>query len=87
MRELYERTSRPLTRPVRRYRWLAAVYDLDPGQKFLYARARTRAAELLRLSPGSAVLDVDCGTGRNFPLVEAHIGNAGSSESTSRWRC
>ncbi len=61
----------------RRYRQLAAVYDLDPGQRFLYARARTWAVELLRLSPGCAVLDVACGTGRNFPLVEARIGHTG----------
>ncbi len=61
----------------RRYRQLAGVYDLDPGQRFLYARARARAVELLRLSPGCEVLDVACGTGRNFPLVQARIGHTG----------
>ena len=67
----------PLDAARRRYLRLAAVYDIDPGQRFLYARARTRAVELLQLSPGSAVLDVACGTGRNFPLVEARIGRSG----------
>ena len=61
----------------RRYQWLAAVYDYDLGQRFLYAQARSRAVELLRLSPGSAILDVACGTGRNFSLIEARIGQTG----------
>ena len=67
----------PLDAARRRYRWLAAVYDLDPGHKFLYAQARTRAVELLRLAPGCTVLDVACGTGRNFPLLEAATGPTG----------
>jgi demethylmenaquinone methyltransferase/2-methoxy-6-polyprenyl-1,4-benzoquinol methylase len=61
----------------RRYGRLAAIYDLDPGQRLFYARARARAVESLRLSPGCAVLDVACGTGCNFPLVEARIGHTG----------
>ena len=60
----------------RRYGRLAAVYDLDPAE-VVYTRARRRAVELLRLTPRSAVLDVACGTGRNFPLLEARIGASG----------
>ncbi len=32
-------------------------------------RRRERAIGLLRLQPGAAVLDVACGTGRNFGLI------------------
>ncbi len=70
-------STSPLDTARRRYGWLAAIYDLDPGQRFLYAQARSRTVEMLRLSPGSAVLDVAFGTGRNFPLIEARIGHSG----------
>lgn len=66
-----------LARVRRRYRWLAPVYDLDPGERLLYAKARGRAIELLGPSRGAAVLDVACGTGRNLPLLWERVGPAG----------
>lgn len=41
------------------------------------ARHRHRAVELLSLSPGESVVDVACGTGVNFPLLERHLGPTG----------
>ena len=36
-----------------------------------------RAVQALRLRPGGTVVDVACGTGQNFPLIEQAIGPAG----------
>lgn len=67
----------PLGRVRRRYEKLAPVYELTLGER-LYARARRRAVELLRLAPGATVVDIACGTGLNFPLIEERIGPAGA---------
>ncbi|PZS36820.1 MAG: hypothetical protein DLM58_00835 [Pseudonocardiales bacterium] len=37
-----------------------------------------RAIELLRLQPGDRVLDVGCGTGLNFALLDAAVGPTGT---------
>jgi len=42
-----------------------------------YGRPRRAAIAQLRLEPGDAVLDIACGTGLNFPLIEAGIGPEG----------
>lgn len=60
-----------------RYGWVAAIYDRANLEGILYADARRRAVELLELRPGARVLDVACGTGANFDLVEQRIGRAG----------
>lgn len=44
----------------------------------LHGGHRLKAVELLRLEPGQAVLDVPCGTGANFPLLEERVGPTGS---------
>jgi demethylmenaquinone methyltransferase/2-methoxy-6-polyprenyl-1,4-benzoquinol methylase len=62
----------------KRYRRLAPVYDYGLGERLLYTRARERAVELLRLAPGASVLDLVCGTGLNFPLIQERIGPAGT---------
>lgn len=61
----------------RRYGWVASIYDWANLEGLLYADARARAIELLDLRPGARVLDVACGTGANFPLIEQRIGPTG----------
>src|SRR5215208_6705540 len=61
----------------RRYGWLAAIYDWANLEGVLYADARARAIERLDLRPGARVLDVACGTGANFTLIEDRIGPSG----------
>jgi ubiquinone/menaquinone biosynthesis C-methylase UbiE len=62
-----------------RYDRLAPVYGLF---EWLYALpllgVRRRSVEALRLAPGDSVLEVGCGSGRNFALVEERIGPRGS---------
>ena len=61
----------------RRYGWVASIYDWANLEGVLYADARTRAIDLLDLRPGARVLDVACGTGANFALIEQRIGPSG----------
>ena len=61
----------------RRYGWVASIYDWANLEGALYADARARAIELLDLRPGARVLDVACGTGANFALIERRIGPSG----------
>jgi ubiquinone/menaquinone biosynthesis C-methylase UbiE len=68
----------PLGRVRGRYGKLASVYELTLGERLLYADARRRAIKSLQLSPGATVVDVACGTGFNFPLIEERIGPSGT---------
>jgi ubiquinone/menaquinone biosynthesis C-methylase UbiE len=61
----------------RRYGWVASIYDWANLERVLYADARVRAIELLDLRPGARVLDLACGTGANFALIEQRIGHTG----------
>jgi ubiquinone/menaquinone biosynthesis C-methylase UbiE len=61
-----------------RYGRLARIYDWANLEPLLYSDARTRAIELLGLRPGARVLDLACGTGVNFVLIEQRIGTSGS---------
>lgn len=61
----------------RRYGRVASIYNWANLEGLLYAQARARAIELLDLSPGARVLDVACGTGANFALIEERIGPSG----------
>lgn len=65
-----------------RYTVIAPRYDNIVGRYtrlVLYPMQRYRrlAVESLRLSPGATVLDIGCGTGLNFPLIEDKIGPSG----------
>ncbi len=54
------------------YDWLTPAYLLGNEK-----RLRTKTIEALNLQPGQTVLDVACGTGRNFPLILEKIGPRG----------
>ena len=60
-----------------RYSVGTGAYDLLSGEWPVYRRARVAAIAALDLSPGARVLDVCCGTGLNFPLLQERIGPAG----------
>jgi len=57
-----------------KYRQGVAAYD-DANR---FRRLRRIATARLELQPGDVVLDVACGTGLNFPLLEDGIGPQGS---------
>lgn len=63
------------------YRKKAKHYDLtsrfSPVPGYPEQAQRRRAVAALGLRPGDAVVDVACGTGRNFALIEAAIGPRG----------
>jgi demethylmenaquinone methyltransferase/2-methoxy-6-polyprenyl-1,4-benzoquinol methylase len=59
----------------RRYRRNAALFDAFECTPF--RRLRQRAVELLQPSAGATVLDLGCGTGLSFPLLERAVGEAG----------
>jgi ubiquinone/menaquinone biosynthesis C-methylase UbiE len=63
------------------YRKKAKHYDvtsrLSPVPGYPEWAQRRRAVQALGLRPGSAVVEVACGTGRNFPLIESLIGPSG----------
>jgi SAM-dependent methyltransferase len=56
------------------YRRAARGYDRHMRS---YARWQERAVECLELEPGQTVVDVACGTGLNFPLIQQRVGAAG----------
>jgi len=56
------------------YRRRAAVYDLELA---LFEPVRRRAVAWLAPNPGDTVLDVGCGTGLSFELLQAAVGAVG----------
>lgn len=63
------------------YQWLAPNYDWSARLLdvigFGYDRLRREAVDALDLRPGDRVVDIGCGTGVNFPLLEERIGPQG----------
>jgi demethylmenaquinone methyltransferase/2-methoxy-6-polyprenyl-1,4-benzoquinol methylase len=63
------------------YRRRAAHYDVTsrfcPVPGYPDRAQRRRAVRALGLRPGDCVVDIACGTGLNFPLIEAAIGPGG----------
>jgi ubiquinone/menaquinone biosynthesis C-methylase UbiE len=63
------------------YRKKAKYYDITsrlyPAPGYPQRAHRRRAVQALGLRPGDSVVDIACGTGLNFPLIERLIGPAG----------
>ncbi|MBW7851661.1 MAG: methyltransferase domain-containing protein [Rhodospirillales bacterium] len=63
------------------YERRAAWYDLTANLYYLLGfreqAYRRRAAEALAVGPGDAVVEIGCGTGLNFALIERRIGAGG----------
>jgi demethylmenaquinone methyltransferase/2-methoxy-6-polyprenyl-1,4-benzoquinol methylase len=63
------------------YRARARHYDLTANLYYLLGfrewAYRRRAVQELRLRPGATVVEIGCGTGLNFPLIEQAIGPDG----------
>jgi ubiquinone/menaquinone biosynthesis C-methylase UbiE len=62
----------------RRYDRFARIIPLFDWLFFMPPGFRRKAAERLQLKPGSRVLEIGCGTGRNLPFLRAQVGAAGT---------
>lgn len=62
---------------VEKYRSIAAIYDLLSAEYPVYRAGRVAGIALLAPQPGAQVLDVGCGTGLNFPLLQSGVGEDG----------
>jgi ubiquinone/menaquinone biosynthesis C-methylase UbiE len=74
-------TDRPQERLIETYRKKAKHYDttsrLYPAPGYPQRTQRLRAIRALRLRPGDTVVDMACGTGLNFALLEKVVGPGG----------
>ena len=61
----------------RRYDRFARIIPLFDWLFFMPPGFRKKAAERLKLRPGSRVLEIGCGTGRNLPALRAAVGHTG----------
>ena len=66
-----------------RYTHSATWYDAVSAER-IYGVGRQRAIPALHLQEGSRVLDVGCGTGLNFPLLLAAVGQSGQVVGVDR---
>lgn len=73
--------ERTRERLIETYRKKARHYDvtsrLYPAPGYPQHGQRLRAVQALDLHPGDTVVDIACGTGLNFPLIEKAIGPGG----------
>jgi ubiquinone/menaquinone biosynthesis C-methylase UbiE len=69
-----ERLIEIYRKKAKHYEIVSRLYPV-PGYP-LWAQRR-RAVQALRLRPGATVVDLACGTGQNFPLIEQAIGPDG----------
>src|SRR5947208_17045796 len=59
------------------YRKSARHYDLTSRLYYPQRAHRRRAVQALRLRPGDSEVEIACGTGLNFRLIEQEIGPDG----------
>jgi demethylmenaquinone methyltransferase/2-methoxy-6-polyprenyl-1,4-benzoquinol methylase len=69
-----ETIARIYTKRAKGYDFSANLYYLLGFREFAY---RKKAVEALQLRPGDTVVEIGCGTGLNFPLLQAKIGSSG----------
>src|SRR6516164_8656938 len=66
---------------IQTYRKKAKHYDITsrfyPAPGYPQRAQRLRAVQALGLRPGDCVVDIACGTGLNFPLIQDVIGPDG----------
>jgi ubiquinone/menaquinone biosynthesis C-methylase UbiE len=74
-------TDRTRERLIETYRKKAKHYDITsrlyPAPGYPQRGQRLRAVRALGLRPGDTVVDIACGTGLNFPLLERVVGPGG----------
>ena len=56
---------------------IAGLIELIDWLLFVPPHFRARAAQRLALAPGDRVLEIGCGTGRNFPYLRMAVGPCG----------
>jgi demethylmenaquinone methyltransferase/2-methoxy-6-polyprenyl-1,4-benzoquinol methylase len=66
-----------LSEIARRYDRVARFYRFVEPLFLIHAGARRRAVAALDVSSGDSVLEIGCGTGRNFPYLTKAIGPSG----------
>jgi ubiquinone/menaquinone biosynthesis C-methylase UbiE len=69
-----DRSSPDRAAALAQYRRRARIYDLELA---LFEPVRRRAVSWLSPSPGATVLDVGCGTGLSFELLQSAVGPGG----------
>jgi ubiquinone/menaquinone biosynthesis C-methylase UbiE len=62
---------------VETYRKRARHYDITSRLYLPQRTHRRRAVQALRLRPGDSVVEIACGTGVNFPMIEQQVGPGG----------
>ena len=61
-----------------KYSAFAPFYDLLSAECPVYRAGRTAGIDALGLRPGDQVVDIGCGTGLNFGLVQEVVGSTGT---------
>lgn len=61
-----------------KYTWFAPFYDLLSAEYPVYHAGRVLGIDALAPTTGQQVLDVGCGTGLNFALLQQRIGPSGT---------